>query len=178
MKKKRSLHAANFYFSGALQNPRYWENQLRQCAVQRTWDETGGEPWPSFRYSSAEMRIFTGLRENKRVQMWEELEASRSRGGELVLFIIFTSRQPSWLLDLSMECQFTHLRKGSHLGVQLYYKWKTWSACHVGSLSAVRAALHENDDSQPVIWNNLYWMFIQRTRVGEATWQPQLAELH
>ncbi len=53
----------------------------------------------------------------------------------------------------------------------LYYKWKTWSACisRVGSLSAVRAALHENADSQPVIWNNLYSMFIQKSRVGEAT---------
>lgn len=28
-KKETSFHTANFYFSSKLQNPRYWENQLR-----------------------------------------------------------------------------------------------------------------------------------------------------
>lgn len=37
------------------------------------------------------MSIFTGLRENKRVQMWEELEASRSKGGEAALLGWFFS---------------------------------------------------------------------------------------
>lgn len=39
-KKESSFHTANFYFSSALQNPRYWENQLRLRAVLRglRWD--------------------------------------------------------------------------------------------------------------------------------------------
>lgn len=39
-KKESSFHTANFYFSSALQNPRYWENQLRLRAVPRglRWD--------------------------------------------------------------------------------------------------------------------------------------------
>lgn len=63
--------------------------------------------------------------------------------------LFFPSRHPSWLFDLSVECQFAHCRKEVTAGVQqhaiLYIKDLI---CCISPLSLVKVALWRNGDTR------------------------------